>query len=115
VSAPIAYLTRVVAFTATHRLFKPEWSAERNAETFGETARPHAHDYRCAVTVAGRVDPATGMVVDLGALDRILAEEVVKRFDIWQRLATRLPKGCRLASVRVQEDPTLYAEYRGEA
>ena len=140
-SAPIAYLTRVVAFTATHRLFKPEWSAERNAETFGETARPHAHDYRCAVTVAGRVDPATGMVVDLGALDRILAEEVVQRFDgrdvnrdipeygpgrslptgealcldIWQRLATRLPKGCRLASVRVQEDPTLYAEYRGEA
>jgi 6-pyruvoyltetrahydropterin/6-carboxytetrahydropterin synthase len=141
VSQPLAYLTRIVEFTATHRLFKPDWSAERNAEAFGEAAAPHAHTYTCAVTVAGAVDPATGMVVELGTLDRILAQEVVARFggrdinrdipefgpgrtlptgealclDIWKRVAARLPAGCRLASVRVQEDPSLYAEYRGEA
>ena len=137
---PIAYLTRTVEFTATHRLFKPEWSAERNAAAFGATAQPHAHVYRCAVTLAGAVDPATSMAADLAALDRVLAQEVVARFDgrdinrdvpeyapgrtlptgealcldIWQRVAARLPAGCRLVSVRVQEDASLSAEYRGE-
>jgi 6-pyruvoyltetrahydropterin/6-carboxytetrahydropterin synthase len=141
VTVPIAYLTRTVAFTATHRYFKPEWSAERNAEAFGISASPHAHAYRCAVTLAGAVDPATGMVADLAAFDRILAEEVVARFggrdinrdipeygpgrtlptgealslDIWRRVSARLPVGCRLSCVRVEEDPSLYAEYRGEA
>ena len=141
VSPPIAYLTRTVEFTATHRYVKPEWSQARNAEVFGASASPHAHTYRCAVTVAGAVDAATGMVVDLLQLDRILAEEVVARLDgrdlnrdipeygpertlptgealcldIWKRVAARLPARCRLATVRVQEDPSLYAEYRGEA
>jgi 6-pyruvoyl-tetrahydropterin synthase len=81
------------------------------------------------------------MVVNLGVLDRILAEEVVARFDrrdltrdvpefapglalptgeelcldIWRRVAARLPAHCSLTVVRVQEDPTLCAEYRGEA
>jgi hypothetical protein len=34
--------------------------------------------------------------------------------EIWRRVAPRLPAGCALANVRVQEDPTLFAEYRGE-
>lgn len=140
-SAPVAYLTRTVEFTATHRYFKPEWSAQRNADSFGASATPHAHAYRCAVTLAGAVDPATGMAADLGMLDRILAEEVVARFDgrdinrdipeygagrtlptgealcldIWRRVAARLPAECRLSCVRVQEEPSLFAEYRGEA
>jgi len=139
--APIAYLTRTVQFTATHRFVKPEWSQARNAKAFGAAASPHVHTYRCAVTVAGAVDASTGMVVDLLQLDRILAEEVVARLDgrdinrdipeygpgrtlptgealcleIWKRLAARLPAGCRLSAVRVEEDPSLYAEYRGEA
>ena len=138
---PVAYLTRTVEFSATHRYFKPEWSAARNAEVFGASAAPHSHAYRCAVTLAGAVDPATGMAADLATLDRILAEEVTARFegrdinrdipeyapgrtlptgealclDIWKRVSARLPAGCRLTSVRVEEDPSLYAEYRGEA
>jgi 6-pyruvoyltetrahydropterin/6-carboxytetrahydropterin synthase len=136
-----AYLSRTVRFHATHRYFRPEWSAARNAAAFGGCVTPHAHTYECVVTVRGTVDGETGMVLDLGALDRILAEEVVARFDrrnlnldvpefapgralptgeelcvdIWRRLAARLPAGCSLALVRIQEDPTLYAEYRGEA
>jgi 6-pyruvoyltetrahydropterin/6-carboxytetrahydropterin synthase len=130
VSAPIAYLTRTVEFTATHRLFNPDWSAARNAELFGEAAAPHAHTYSCAITVAGAVDPATGTVVDLVARfgDRDINRDIPEYgpgrslptgealcLDIWKRVAARLPAGCRLASVRVQEDPSLYAEYRGEA
>jgi 6-pyruvoyltetrahydropterin/6-carboxytetrahydropterin synthase len=141
VSRPIAYLTRIVEFKATHRYFRPEWTDRRNAEVFGASGAPHAHAYQCAVTVRGAVDPSTGMVVDLAMLDRILAEEVVARLDgrdincdvaefgprgamptgeelcldIWRRVSARLPDGCSAALVRIQEDPTLYAEYRGEA
>ena len=139
---PVAYLTRIVQFAAAHRYFRPEWSAERNAEAFGLCAREHGHGhtYQCAVTVRGTPDPVTGMVLDLGLLDRVLDEEVVRRLDhrhlnldipefaygktvptgemlcldIWQRVAKRLPAGAALAVVRVQEEPALYAEYRGE-
>jgi len=138
-----AYLTRTVQFSAAHRYFRPEWSEAKNAETFGKCAAPHGHGhtYQCSVTVRGRVDDTTGMAADLGLLDRILAEEVVARLDhrhlnldlpeyaygrtvptgealcldIWRRVAARLPGGCTLASVRVQEEPALFAEYRGEA
>lgn len=137
------YLTRVVQFSAAHRYFRPEWSAERNAEVFGPCASPHGHGhtYQCHVTVKGTPDPVTGMVVDLALLDRALREEIVQRFDhrhlnlevpefafgktvptgealcldIWRRVASRLPTGCALDAVRVQEEPALFAEYRGEA
>lgn len=136
-------LTRTVIFSASHRYFRPEWSAERNTATFGRCSSEHGHGhtYHCAVTVSGTPDPLTGMVVDLGLLDRLMHEEIVQRFDhryinlevpefafgktvptgemlcldVWGRLAARLPAGCRLAAVRIQEEPMLYAEYRGEA
>jgi 6-pyruvoyltetrahydropterin/6-carboxytetrahydropterin synthase len=139
---PIAYLTRVVQFSAAHRYYRPEWDTTRNAETFGACAREHGHGhtYRCGVTVRGNPDPMTGMIVDLEVLDRILHDEVIRRFDhrhlnldvpefaygrtvptgemlaveVWQRVAARLPAGCALDCVRVEEEPALWAEYRGE-
>ncbi len=136
----VAYLTRVVSFTARHRYFRPEWTAENNAATFGAAGLDHSHIYQCAVTVKGTPDAVTGMVVDLALLDGILGEEVVGRFDqrhinhdvpeyaygrivptgemlcldVWRRVAARLPPGCSLSVVRVQEDASLYSEYRGE-
>ncbi len=139
---PTAYLTRTVQFAAAHRYFRPEWSDARNIETFGACASPHGHGhgYVCRVTVKGRTDPMTAMVVDLRAVDRILDEEVVGRYDhrhlnldceefayggtvptgealcveIWRRVAARLPAGCVLTAVRVEEDSSLWSEYRGE-
>ena len=76
-------LTRRVRFAAAHRYSRPEWNEARNREVFGACANPHfhGHGYVCDVTVSGTVDGTTGFVVDLGILDRILAEEVVARFD----------------------------------
>ena len=80
---PHASLTRRVTFAAAHRYRRPEWSDERNAATFGPCARPsfHGHSYVCHVTVRGPVDAETGFCVDLGLLDRVLADEVRDRFD----------------------------------
>ena len=132
-------LTRTVGFRAVHRLHRSDWSEAQNREAFGVLSEPpgHAHDYRCAVTVAGPIDPRMAMVLDLAALDRILQEEVVARLDgrdlnqevpglegtiptceaiavdVFRRLLPRLPRGVTLERVRIMEDPTLYADCTG--
>jgi 6-pyruvoyltetrahydropterin/6-carboxytetrahydropterin synthase len=78
-----ASLTRRVRFRATHRYHRPDWDEARNRATFGSCASPtpHGHHYACDVTVTGPVNPATGMVVDLGLLDGVLADVVVRPLD----------------------------------
>ena len=137
-----ASLTRTVGFHALHRYYRPDWSEARNREVFGALADPpgHGHDYQCAVTVGGSLDQS-GMVVDLGLLDRILSDEVVRPFAgkhlnldvpafaygrtlptceaiaayVFGRVAPRLPKGVALERVRIMEDPTLYGDCTGIA
>ena len=77
------FLTRRVTFAAAHRYRIPAWSDARNEATFGPCARPnyHGHGYVCDVTVTAPVDPVTGFVVDLGALDAVLQREVRDRLD----------------------------------
>jgi 6-pyruvoyltetrahydropterin/6-carboxytetrahydropterin synthase len=76
-------LTRRVRFSAAHRYRRPEWDDERNQRVFGLCAGQnyHGHNYTCTVTVEGPVDPVTGMVVNLDALDPVLEREIVARFD----------------------------------
>jgi 6-pyruvoyltetrahydropterin/6-carboxytetrahydropterin synthase len=139
---PRVRLTRIVRFSAAHRYFRPDWSQERNREVFGACAgeHGHGHNYECAVTVAGPLDPDTGMVINLAEFDRILREEIRDPFDhrfinhevaafgpgrliptgeslavyLWERIAARLPTPVVLEHLRVQEDRDLYAEYSGE-
>ena len=76
-------LTRTVGFRAVHRLYRADWSPERNRDAFGPLSDPpgHPHDYTCAVTVTGPLDRAMGMVMDLVELDRILRDEIVTPFE----------------------------------
>jgi 6-pyruvoyltetrahydropterin/6-carboxytetrahydropterin synthase len=135
-------LTRRVSFAAAHRYRRPDWSDERNQSAFGACARPsfHGHSYTCDVTVSGPIDPETGMIVDLGLLDRILQVEVRDRFDhrninldvpefadgkliptgeelarfISDRVQRALGDAGRIVSVTVAEDATLSATYRAD-
>ena len=117
------FLTRTVSFDAEHR--------------YGD-APYHGHRYTCAVSVTGKVDPASGMLVDLETLDRILAREIVERFHekrinddlpefrggqmaptgenmarfIFERVSAALTDGAKVTEVTVAEDPTLSATYR---
>jgi 6-pyruvoyltetrahydropterin/6-carboxytetrahydropterin synthase len=137
----IAYLTRVIEFTATHRIRRADWTQGQNAATFGQAAEDHSHRYRCRVTVKGPLEAVSGGVVNLVDLDALLAHEITDRFDgrhinqdvpefadgarlatgealavyLWERLAGGLPAGVTLHAVRVQEGPHLYSEYFGEA
>lgn len=137
----IAFLTRSVRFSASHRYFRPEWSEERNRETFGSctNAPGHGHNYECVVTVSGPLDHETSMVLDLKVFDRILHDEIANRLDhqhindaeeefaygktiptaealavfFFQKVAARLPEGVQLYKVRVREDANLYADCLG--
>ena len=76
-------LTRQYRFCAAHRLHSPRLSDEENRKVFGKcnNVHGHGHNYALRVTVSGVIDPHTGHVTDVDALDRIVHETVVVRFD----------------------------------
>ncbi len=132
----MVYATRKFTFSAAHRYWRDEWTAEENARVFGHLTVVHGHNYVLEVTVRGEVDPRTGMVMDLGELKRVVGEAVITRFDhadlnrdaffvsgsipttenlvraIWELLAPKLGTE-RLHRLRLWEDPTFYVEYLG--
>jgi 6-pyruvoyltetrahydropterin/6-carboxytetrahydropterin synthase len=76
-------LTRRYRFAASHRLHRPNFSETENARIYGKCSNPygHGHNYSLEVTVTGAVDPATGMIANLGDLDPFVEREVVEAFD----------------------------------
>ena len=132
----MVYATRKFTFSAAHRYWRDEWTAEENARVFGHLTVVHGHNYVLDVTVRGPVEPRTGMVMDLGELKRVVGETVVTRFDhadlnrdvffasgsipttenlvraAWDLLAPKLGTE-RLYRLRLWEDPTFYVEYFG--
>ena len=77
------YITRRLEFCASHRLFNPAFSDEKNANTFGlcNNLNGHGHNYVLEVTIKGEVDPETGMVLDLKSLKKLINEEIVDKVD----------------------------------
>ncbi len=78
-----AYLTLSTHFSAAHRLALPSLSLEENLDIYGKCARVHGHghNYHLEVTVKGEMDPKTGMIADLGDLQRAIDDYVVDPFD----------------------------------
>jgi 6-pyruvoyltetrahydropterin/6-carboxytetrahydropterin synthase len=58
-------------------------SAAENQTVYGKCNNPHGHghNYSVEVTVAGPVDPRTGMVCNLVDLDSFVHEKILERFD----------------------------------
>ncbi len=77
------YITRKEHFNAAHRMYREEWSAEKNAEVFGKCANPnwHGHNYNLFVTVKGQVTHATGYLIDLKELKIIINDYVIEKLD----------------------------------
>ena len=140
-----ATLTRRVTFAAAHRYRRPEWDDAKNAAVFGLCARPnyHGHNYGVDVTVAGPIDPVTGFLIDLAALDAAMQREVMAPLDhknlnldvpdfadgklvptseniaTWifarmQRAVAAFSATAKVIRVRVHEGPGLWAEVSDE-
>ncbi len=91
------------------------------------------HTWDCFVSVHGLIDPVTGMVTDIGALDRLVHERVVRTLDrqdlrnvlnapwitgahlaefIWNSLVSRLSSGT-LQNIHVVQSRDLSFDYHG--
>lgn len=77
------YITRKEHFNAAHKLWREEWSDEKNAEVFGKCSNKnwHGHNYNIFVTVKGVPNPLTGFVMDLKDLSTIIKTYVTDPLD----------------------------------
>lgn len=76
-------LTRRERFNAAHRLFRDDWSDEKNAEVFGKCANKnwHGHNYDLFVSVKGEINEQTGFIIDLKWLSDLLQNKVIEALD----------------------------------
>ena len=76
-------LSRKAHFNAAHRLYRKDWSDEKNNLIFGKCNNPnfHGHNYELIVSVTGEIDPETGYVLDVKFLTDIIKSEVEDAFD----------------------------------
>ncbi|HEY7864176.1 MAG TPA: 6-carboxytetrahydropterin synthase [Thermoanaerobaculia bacterium] len=131
-------LSRRMTFNAARRLWRPDWSEEKNRAVYGEEG-PHGfgHNFALEVLVEGEIDRESAMVVNLTDLDRILKEEVDRPLDhkslnddvpdfratpptaenlaawIWRRVDARIRKDgwpCRLVALRLTLTPGFSVE-----
>uniref|UniRef100_A0A8C5MQN9 6-pyruvoyl tetrahydrobiopterin synthase n=1 Tax=Leptobrachium leishanense TaxID=445787 RepID=A0A8C5MQN9_9ANUR len=135
----IIHISRSMSFSACHRLHCLSLSDEENKRIYGKCNNPngHGHNYKVIVTVRGKVDPVTGMVMNLTDLKQYMEEAVSVPLDhknldkdvpyfknvvssvenvtvfIWEELQKRLTKGL-LYEVCVHETDANVAVYRGE-
>jgi len=134
------YITRRERFNAAHRLFKPEFSDEKNLEVFGKCSNPnwHGHNYTLFVTVKGDVNPDTGFLVNLKDLSAIIDLLVIEKLDhrninlevdfmsgklastenlaigIWNQLSEPIrTMGAQLHSIKLYETENNFVEYFG--
>ena len=129
-------LTRQYHLSAGHRLESPALSSHENERIYGQCYRQHGHNYLVEVTVAGELDPVTGMAADLGALDAAVKRIILDRVDhydlssavdalrdvpttgenlarvFWQWLEPMLPMGSLRRLVVIETDKNTF-EYRG--
>ena len=132
-----AYFGRRYSLSASHRLHSDALSAEQNRAAYGKCNNPHGHghNYVVEVLLGGKVDPETGMVLNLAALDETVQRRVMERFDhtnlnLDPAFVNRVPttenlcravfelldgavEPAKLAQVRVEETENNFFEYAG--
>lgn len=76
-------VSRKAHFNAAHRLYRKDWSMEKNQNVFGKCNNPnfHGHNYELIVSVTGVVDKETGYVIDTKILSDLIKEHVEEAFD----------------------------------
>ncbi|KAL7869124.1 hypothetical protein AOLI_G00131120 [Acnodon oligacanthus] len=135
----VGYITRVESLSACHRLHSKSLSDEENKRIFGKCNNPngHGHNYKVEVTVRGKIDQDTGMVMNLTDLKQYIEEAIMKPLDhknldldvpyfadvvsttenlavyIWDSMVKLLPPNM-LYEIKVHETDKNIVIYRGE-
>lgn len=132
-------ITHRAEFSAAHRLASPELDEEQNRRLYGPCFNDHGHNYEVEVTVVGEPAPATGMVMNLTDLTRIIDERILRPVDhkhlnhdvsfldgviptaenvaiaFWGQIEPEIRpiERCRLHRIRLYESRANFVEYRG--
>ncbi|TXK77331.1 6-carboxytetrahydropterin synthase [Mesonia sp. K4-1] len=131
-------VSRKAHFNAAHRLFRKDWSDEKNLKVFGKCSYPnyHGHNYELIVSVTGNINEETGFVMDLKVLKDLIKTEIEDYLDhknlnvdilefknlnptaenivvfIWQKLKSKLENHLSLEVV-LYETPRNFVSYKG--
>jgi len=133
-----AYFGRRYTLSASHRLHAASLTDDQNRAAYGKCNNPHGHghNYIVEILVGGTVDPETGMVINLVALDEVVRTRVTNRFDhtnlnldplfanqvpttenlcktVYNLLNNAIPTG-NLEYVRVEETENNFFQYTGD-
>ena len=129
---------RKAHFNAAHRLYRKDWSDDKNKSVFGKCSNPnyHGHNYELEVGVTGSIDNETGFLIDMEKLKTIIRVEVEEYLDhknlnmdvsdfknlnptmenisivIWNRLRKKLETKYEV-SVKLFETPRNFVVYNG--
>src|SRR5207244_5783387 len=77
-------VSKRLEFSASRRLFFPPWTDRENLAAFGpETAARYGsgRNYTAYFIFSGRVDPVTGMLINISEIKKRAGEIVDERFD----------------------------------
>jgi len=136
---PKVTVHRKAHFNAAHRLYRKDWSDEKNFAIFSKCANPnfHGHNYELIVSLTGEINTATGYVYDLGKLKDLIKSEIEECFDhknlnievpefkelnptaenicvvTYQKLRKHLPTDLDL-KITLYETPRNFVSYAGE-
>jgi 6-pyruvoyltetrahydropterin/6-carboxytetrahydropterin synthase len=134
------YLTRRERFSAAHRMFRQDWSDEKNREVFGKCSNPnwHGHNYILWITVKGEPSEDHGFVMNINLLKKIVQEKIIDKLDhkninldvdfmkgriattenlavaIWKELKNAIEnEGAYLHCIKIEETENNSIEYYG--
>jgi len=136
----LVYLTRRETLSACHRLHSNQLSDEENRKIFDKCNNPngHGHNYVIEVTVKGRVDEKTGMVMNITDLKKAMNIAIMDTLDhkhidldveyfknvvsttenvaiyVWKQILPLLPGHVTLDQVKIWETEKNIVVYRGE-
>ena len=135
------YLTRRERFSAAHRMYRTDWSDQKNQETFGKCSNPnwHGHNYVLWVTIKGEPSDEHGFVININILKQIIKNRVIDKVDhknlnldvdfmkgkitttenlaisIWDELNSEIEKeGAFLHCIKIEETENNSIEYYGK-
>ncbi|MFN8615106.1 MAG: 6-carboxytetrahydropterin synthase [Vampirovibrionales bacterium] len=131
--------TKVIHFSASHRLHNPNLDDTTNQSLYGKcnNLNGHGHNYELHVTVTGPQDPRTGLIIDLWAFEKTIDTHIMDSFDhkhlnmdvpcmagliptaeviatvLWQQLEPHIPAPAQLFKLRLVESHNNAVEYYG--
>ncbi|XP_060643530.1 6-pyruvoyl tetrahydrobiopterin synthase-like [Anolis sagrei] len=132
----MTFLSRTETFAAAHRLQSKSLNDAENRKLFGKCNQSHGHNYKVTVTICGKIDPISGMFMNIYKLQEYMQEAIMEPLDhknldqdvdffasvpsttenlavyIWNNLEKILPLGC-LYKVKVYESEKNFIVYKG--